>query len=646
MERIHFKNSDHDDEMQEAAPDNHNDARIHKGMRIKKLFFAGTKYAQYHKGQVISEQPQWSTLDDEGNEGNTWEIKYRDGDKEGMTAAEILQYLDRDEDTDGDEIPQSSPNRRRKAKRYQRRSTKRTKHSPAVELSEKQEDKESTEGAAEEGREEQHGEEDSKPAASKRGRPRKAKEKQKSYLGWTFTKLFEEDGRNYSGVVIRGPEKVFNKQRKAYERSWRVSYEEDEQEEDLTEEQLEDYQATATTEVPVLETPASTEHTTRESAKQTLCAFPGVTEWEAEKALEEMEGPPYLLNKAIHLIYRRRNELAEQRVAAESAAFKPVVGTRIRKSFGGVQYHGTITKIPPKPRTKEEKQFYKVKYDDGDSEDMDWLDVVSFRADRPVQPSPIRGRRPLGALELFSGCGIVSQEFAQRQWKILSVDNSEDSNATHKVSIMDLQRPGQTATDGSRIPVLPEHGSFGLGTGFGVPDFIWASPPCFTYSLLAGGKHRDVRSEQYEKTADAHESNVLFVRMAEIMTWARDRHPHCIIVIENPKGLLDKMPLMTGLKKELRLHRAEVHYCAFGRKDKKPTHLWTNDPILSARLSSFTCENSDCPYTNTTHPVSVRSHGHTFNAAAIPQPLAEEVARYVDSLFYQQSISDRPQAKP
>jgi hypothetical protein len=47
-------------------------------------------------------------------------------------------------------------------------------------------------------------------------------------------------------------------------------------------------------------------------------------------------------------------------------------------------------------------------------------------------------------------------------------------------------------------------------------------------------------------------------------------------VIENPKALLCHMPLMLELEQTLGLHRTTMDYCAFGRSDKEPTHLWTN----------------------------------------------------------------------
>ena len=105
-----------------------------------------------------------------------------------------------------------------------------------------------------------------------------------------------------------------------------------------------------------------------------------------------------------------------------------------------------------------------VTFDDGDVEDMDFRELLACRASRPIRPNPVRGRQ-LCALELFSGCGIVTQAFADLRWRVKSIDNALSSYATTIADIMHLN--------------FDEH----VGM---VPDFIWASPPCFTYSLMAG----------------------------------------------------------------------------------------------------------------------------------------------------------------
>lgn len=120
------------------------------------------------------------------------------------------------------------------------------------------------------------------------------------------------------------------------------------------------------------------------------------------------------------------------------------------------------------------------------------------------------------------GRGIVSQEFRLLKWKAISLDIDVNSNATMVEDILNIE---------------PEDLAF-------VPDFMWASLPCHTYSRAAGAKHRCAKKGDYEKTQEACDNNFLFTKMVEIMNWAKQKHPHCIVAIENPVGQLAFMPLM------------------------------------------------------------------------------------------------------
>jgi len=164
-----------------------------------------------------------------------------------------------------------------------------------------------------------------------------------------------------------------------------------------------------------------------------------------------------------------------------------------------------------------------------------------------------RGRH-LSVVELFCGQGIVAQEFCKKGWAVKSIDISPDSYATNVLDIMKAKFED---------------------IGF-VPDCIWASPPCTTCSKLAGAHHRNIAAGEFEKTQEAHDHNYLFAQMMYFMKWAKSKYPHLIVVIENPQGQMQKMPMMIEFTRTFGLHKATVDYCAFNRSDKKPTNLWTN----------------------------------------------------------------------
>ena len=164
-----------------------------------------------------------------------------------------------------------------------------------------------------------------------------------------------------------------------------------------------------------------------------------------------------------------------------------------------------------------------------------------------------------------------------------------------------------------------------------VPDFIWASPPCETYSNLSGGTHRVIRDNDLDKSPDARKHNYIFMKMVQIMVWAKIRHPHLIVVIENPLGKLPHMPLMKEFERHFDIRPVQVHYCTFGRDERKATLLWTNYPHLKNHLEDFKCGIHRC--CNGGKHLGVRSNTKDFDFSSIPEPLAREVARMVDAKF-------------
>jgi len=95
-----------------------------------------------------------------------------------------------------------------------------------------------------------------------------------------------------------------------------------------------------------------------------------------------------------------------------------------------------------------------------------------------------------------------------------------------------------------------------------VPDVIWASPPCTTYSIAAISHHRDMGKP---KTDFAAKSDRLVLNTLKLI-----KEYDCKYFIENPRGYLRKMNFMLGIPK------TTVWYCTYGDVRAKPTDIWTN----------------------------------------------------------------------
>lgn len=99
-------------------------------------------------------------------------------------------------------------------------------------------------------------------------------------------------------------------------------------------------------------------------------------------------------------------------------------------------------------------------------------------------------------------------------------------------------------------------------------DILWASPPCEAFSVAAIGKNwnRDYTS----KHTRAELGKLLVLKTIELIEQSKLKY----WFIENPRGMLRKMPFMDlsrfgGV-------RHTVTYCQYGDTRMKPTDIWTN----------------------------------------------------------------------
>lgn len=88
-----------------------------------------------------------------------------------------------------------------------------------------------------------------------------------------------------------------------------------------------------------------------------------------------------------------------------------------------------------------------------------------------------------------------------------------------------------------------------------VPDVIWASPDCTTYSIAAISTHRTGTEPKSDYAKLSDEVNQHFISL--IKQW-QELNPDLIYFIENPRGMLRKMPFMQEFNRET------VWYCFAG----------------------------------------------------------------------------------
>lgn len=88
-----------------------------------------------------------------------------------------------------------------------------------------------------------------------------------------------------------------------------------------------------------------------------------------------------------------------------------------------------------------------------------------------------------------------------------------------------------------------------------IPDFIHLSPDCTTYTIAAISTHRNGTEP---KTEYANKCDRVNIHALELVNHYLKINPNLKFTIENPRGMMRKMPFMKGLP------RATVWYCTYG----------------------------------------------------------------------------------
>lgn len=148
-------------------------------------------------------------------------------------------------------------------------------------------------------------------------------------------------------------------------------------------------------------------------------------------------------------------------------------------------------------------------------------------------------------LELFAGSRSIGKAAESLGMEVFSVDWQQFEN-------IDL------ATDVEFL--TPDMIPF-------VPDVLWGSPDCTTYTIAAISHHRNGTEPKSDYAVKCDRVNKNVLRLIEYFI---NVNPNLKFFLENPRGMMRKMPFMQTLP------RTTVTYCSYGDNRMKPTDIWSN----------------------------------------------------------------------
>ncbi len=149
-------------------------------------------------------------------------------------------------------------------------------------------------------------------------------------------------------------------------------------------------------------------------------------------------------------------------------------------------------------------------------------------------------------LELFSGTKSFSKVAHSLGHETITIDNDIDLEPDICVDILRFKN--------TFYPI----------------DVLWASPPCQGFSVAVIG-----RNWNYDKSPKTDSARMAMKLAIKTISMIEDIQPKYWF-IENPRGMLRKMPFMEEFLIRQGGVRHTVSYCQYGDTRQKPTDIWTN----------------------------------------------------------------------
>jgi hypothetical protein len=215
--------------------------------------------------------------------------------------------------------------------------------------------------------------------------------------------------------------------------------------------------------------------------------------------------------------------------------------------------------------------------------------------------SHIKHNENINVLELFAGSRSIGQVAESFGSNVFSIDWEKFNGINLAIDIGELKKED--------VPF--------------VPDMVWASPDCTTYTIAAISTHRNGVEPKTDYARKCDSVNKHFINL--ISEWLFI-NPDMVFFIENPRGMLRKMPFMQEFK------RYTIWYCQYGDDRAKPTDIWTNSkswiPRPICHNGNKKCHHQPAPRGSAT---GTQGRKGSYERSKIPKELCIDIIRSVIS---------------
>jgi len=201
----------------------------------------------------------------------------------------------------------------------------------------------------------------------------------------------------------------------------------------------------------------------------------------------------------------------------------------------------------------------------------------------------------MNILELFAGSCSFSKVAKTMKYDTFTSDIKDLPHIDYCIDIMDFN-----------LSVVPF-----------IPDIIWASPDCSTWSKAAGNLHFNSKSI-VPKTDKAKKAFEILEKTLEIIDFFKRINKNLKYYIENPVGRMSKViQVGTLFSKVPRI--VTLDQCQYGREYKKPTHIFTNDLLW---IPKKRCQGKNTCH----HKENLKNSGKGYyQRALLPEELCYEI---------------------